>query len=271
MSLRWRDEVRIRFGTAGIALARHARGWRQPAGPERILGGDGEPLSWDRARELLQEELQRDGWGHAAARVVVADHWARYAVLPWSAALADEDEQLAHARLVLRQAYGDDLADWTLRLAQVAPGRPRLACALPTRRIEELRVVLESAQLHLASLQPRIVDAYNRWRLRLPEEGGWFVTVDAGHMVAVRTLGDAWSAVHSLRTGPDWPAELGRLRALERWSSPDAAGSVRVFVDAPPAERDLESAARQGCEWLDLPSVVDRGLSRLGRLRREAA
>lgn len=271
MSLRWRDEVRIRFGTSGITLARHPRGWQRPINRERVRSVEDGPLSWDRARDLLRDELQLDGWGHANAHVVLADPWARYAVLPWSPALTDDDEQLAHGRLVLRQVYGDDLAGWTVRLAQVAPGRSRLVCAVPTRLIDELRDVLDTAQLRLVSLQPRIVDAYNRWRTRLPDAGAWFVTVDAGHMMAVRTLQDAWTEIHSLRAGRDWPAALGRLRALERLANPETSGTPRAFVDVAPAERDLEGGAKQGCEWLDLPSIVDRGLVRLGRLRREVA
>lgn len=271
MSLRWRDEVRIRFGTTGIALARHPRGWRRPVELERTRSVEDGPLTWARARDLLREELQHDGWGHANANVVVADRWARYAVLPWSAALTDEEEQLAHGRLVLRQVYGDDLAGWTVRLSQASPGRSRLVCALPTQLIEELRHVLATVQLRLASLQPGIVDAYNRWRARLPDAGAWFVTVDAGHMVAVRTQQDAWVEIHGLRAGPGWPAELGRLRALERLANPGTPGATRAFVDVPPAERDPEAGAGQGHEWLDLPTVVDRGLTRLGRLRREVA
>ena len=45
-------------------------------------------------------------------RAVVSNLWARYAIVPWSDGLANEDERVAHARILLSEAYGGTGEDW---------------------------------------------------------------------------------------------------------------------------------------------------------------
>ena len=177
--------------------------------------------------------------GVAAARVlrvVLADHWARYAMVPYAASLSGAAERLAHAR---------QRADGHLRRSRqrmdVHAGRRPPGCAaggLHAARelIEELRACWRAHGAQLASLQPQLVVAYNHWRDKLPDGGAWFVSIEQGSLAAARLAHGGWDRVHSVRIGPDWTRELRRLQTFGRLAKPRPRGG-RVYVDAPAALR----------------------------------
>src|SRR5438874_3785343 len=54
--------------------------------------------SWAAALDAFASLLGQPPWTGASTRVVIADHWARYAIVPWVAALNSAEERLAHGR-----------------------------------------------------------------------------------------------------------------------------------------------------------------------------
>ena len=94
-------------------------------------------------------------WQRAAARVVISDHWVRYAMVPYTAALSGEAERKAHARHVLTGIYGDVVSRWSLTLSEGPPGTAQVACALPANLLDELQLVLKRHHTPLQSLQAR--------------------------------------------------------------------------------------------------------------------
>jgi hypothetical protein len=250
VSLPWRDEVAIYLAPHRLALVRRAR-WpraRVLAATELAIpattGGDHGPVL-ARLAEALREPI----WHGAAARVVVADHpWARYAIVPWPGTRLDEVGRLALARFVLGDTYGEAAADWTLALADTPPGTSFVACGMPTSLRGALEDALAPARLTLASLQPRLIVAFNAWRHRLSEDASWFASVDDGSLSAVHLTRGAWDRVHMARLSADWSVELERLLAFARLTR--AAGHPgRLFVHAPDWMR-RGVAAGAGLEWL---------------------
>jgi len=262
----WRDEVGIFVGLQRIVLNRMGRGLRpvclsDRTAPVEVAGVN----DWGPALAVLAAELADPRWQDAGARVVIANHWVRYTIVPWRQELSDDDERLAHGRLILQEVFGDTLAGWTVALGETLTGRPQLACAMPGELRAELERVLQAAKLRTLSLQPQLVASFDRWRHRLPDAGGWLVVIDDGMLAAVRLNGDSWEEVRCVRIGSDWSAELRRLQTFGRLAG-GGLGSSKVLVEAPAWLRRIAADKSEELEWLG-PDESEAGtLEKLARL-----
>src|SRR6516165_1068256 len=181
--------------------------------------------SWNRALEALGTMLAQDPWRASRIRFVLADHWARYAIVPWVAALSSSEERLAHGRQLLGTAYGEAVAGWDVRISEAPPRATRVACAISGELIAGVRNLCLTHGCTLLSLQPQLVASYAAWRHVLPESNAWFVSIEQGSMAAARL------ARHSPEEG-------------------------RVYVEAPHAWREVAAAAAGsadagGLQWLE--------------------
>jgi len=267
----WRDEVGIYLAQRRVCLVRIRRGIR----PTLLHDEDyNEPLAapgWESVLALLEQRLAQGRWSDARARIVVADQWVRYSVVPWSDALSSGAERLAHARELMSGIFGDAMTDWTLSLSEAPPGASRLASAMPSALLESLRELTARHGLKLTSVQPQLIAAYNTWRHVLPDsEAAWFVTVESGSLAALRMCADGIDRVHAVRIGPDWARELKRLQTFGRLASASPSDG-RVYVDLPAALRTLRPEMSADLEWLDEPNPPLTTLHQLEHLRRGAA
>ncbi len=266
MSLLWRDEVGIFLGPRRIVLNRMRRGLRPVCVAEHASTvAAGGYNGWAPALSVLAAELADARWRQANTRIVIANHWVRYAVVPWSKDLSDEAERLAHGRLLLQEIYGDAVDGWTVALGETTFGRSQLACAMPSELQAELQLILDSAGLRMLSLQPHLVVSFNRWRRRMTPAGGWLVQIDEGTLAAVRLDGDSWEEVHCVRIGTDWSAELKRLQTFGRLASGRSEAS-RVLVEAPFWLRQIAADTSESLEWLDPADEVTGTLDRLAQI-----
>jgi hypothetical protein len=254
----WRDEVVAYIAPHRVALARINRGLRPRvvASVESTL--ESNPAANPQAAFARLAELIADSqWQHAAARVVLADAWVRYGIVPAPAVNLDADGQLSHARYVLADHYGDTLSDWSITLTDVPPGRPYVVCATPSPLRSELSDVLAAAQLSLISLQPQLVVSFNAWRTRLPADESWFVSIDEGSLAAVHVVGGEWQRVHTVRLSSDWTVELQRLRAFGRYTE-SQAGAGQLYIDAPVSMRTDGRRALPELGWLEPDARQER-------------
>jgi hypothetical protein len=226
---------------------------------------------WEGAVELLDSRLAEARWTNAVARYVVADHWARYIVVPWSDELSLPQERLVHARELLSAVFGESMSDWTVTLSSAAPGRSCLASALPTELLTALKGTAARRGQKLASIQTQLIVSYNIWRHALPSENSaWFVTVEPGSLAALRVCADGIDRVHAVRIGADWARELNRLKTFGRLASARAADG-RVYVDLPDALHVLRPDTAGDLEWLENKDQPLTTLHRLEALRKVAA
>jgi hypothetical protein len=246
----WRDEIAIYLAPRKLALVRHARGVKpRVVATTELSVLTATPGDIGQVFARLADVLTERTWQGAAARVVVADAWARYGIVPWPSHRLDASGRLAHARFLLGDTYGDAVADWAVTLGDTPPGRSYVACAMPATLRGALEDTLAPARLALASLQPRLIVTFNAWRHRLPADDSWFVSMDEGSLSAVHLSHGAWDRVHMARLSPSWAVELERLRAFGRLTQ--AAGMPgRMFVDAPASMRRA-AAPTDGIEWLE--------------------
>ncbi len=271
MSLSWRNEIGVHLSPSRVLMLRLGRG-RRP----RILAEHEHALTtgsfndWTAPLAVLDEMLSHSEWQHAPTRLVLADSWVRYALVPWAADLGSTVEQLSHARQVLSRLYGSAVSDWTVCISQVPPGHARLCCAMPAEMLSGIREIHARHRVRLLSLQPQLLVSYNNWRSQLPACGAWFVTIGEGSLAAARLGRRAWDRVHSVRIGSDWLRDLKRLQVFGRLASA-APEEAQVYVDAPAAWREVARAATQDLHWLEEDSGGSTTLQQLGRMRRLAA
>ncbi len=269
MSPLWRDEIAVLIAPRRLALTRMRRGLRpQCIADTRRQLEEGAPTDWRPALAALRICLSEAGWQGANVRAVLSNHWARYAIVPWAADVASDDEQLAHARICLGNIYGSIADQWRIGISDSPPGKARVACAMEAALLDELTSLIAACGSRLTSVQPQLVASYNGWRRQLGETSGWFVNIDEGSLAAARLVADGWDRVYSARIGSDWSVELQRLRTFGRLAARDSWNG-RVFVAAPAWLRKLASADDVGIEWLEDSEggePQDEGLSVLKRL-----
>lgn len=255
--------VRLKRGVGPTVSAEHEAA---------VAGGAAAGLteSWTGALAAVDALLLSQQWQGAALRVVLADCWARYAIVPWVGELTLAEEHLAHARQLMLSAYGDALEGWEVRLSERPPGSVRVACSVPGGLLEEVRGICVRHRRKLASLQTQLVMAYENWRHALPSSGAWFVSVGEGTLAAARLGPDGWDRVHTVRIGSDWVRELKRLQVFGRLVSASPEEGA-VYVDAPHAWREVAGNAGKDLHWLEEESGSCDTLRALGRVRRLAA
>jgi hypothetical protein len=264
----WRDEVAIFVAPRRIALARRTRGLKPRLGSATEIAVAGHFGDYGPTLSRLADVLSEPTWQDAAARVIVADPWARYGIVPWSNLHLGNDGQLSHARYVLAESYGEAVSDWSVSLADTPPGRAYVACAMPAGLKGALEETLAGARLRLVSLQPQLIVSFNSWRQQLPADDAWFVSLDEGSLAAVHLSQGAWDRVHMARLSQDWGIELERLRAFGRLSR--GGGTARMLVDAPVCMRTAQPAraASDDFEWLEAVAPDEELKSQLALLQR---
>jgi len=94
----WHDEIGAYLSPHRVCLVRMQRGVRpKPIAEHEQALESAHAGGWSAPLDALEALLTQPDWQGAHLRVVLADHWARYAIVPWAAALSSTGEQLAHA------------------------------------------------------------------------------------------------------------------------------------------------------------------------------
>jgi len=264
----WRDEIGLFVAPSRIVIARMKRGIRPVNVAERnIVVATRETNAWEAALDTLDVCLEDPTWHAANLRLIVADNYARYAIVPWSDDLSDEDERIQHARLCMATTFGYVVSQWTVTVSDAPPGSSQVACAIPTALLDRIRSLTAPHDLTIRSMQPQLIAAFNGWRDKLPRGDAWFVTLDEGSLAAAHFTSAQWDYVRSVRIGTDWEVELNRLQTFGRLARTGAEES-KVYVDAPRWLREKAVGADQGFEWLEDSPAESNAEDRFALLQR---
>jgi hypothetical protein len=167
--------------------------------------------------------------------VVLSNHFVRYAVLPWSDALAGAAEEEAYLRHHFAKIHGERAKSWALRASEGPRGKLRLASAIDTALLGELRSAFpKSGKAKLVSVQPELMSEFNARRAALPQSGAWLVLAEPGRAcVALHTAG-GWRAVQNAKGAWLDLLERERFRAHD---SEQALPDLVLLSGAPPPEQ----------------------------------
>lgn len=198
--LLWRDHLRIGLGPGWLAYARFRRGLRTYLAETGVIefAPSGEVAPWQAAVDALGEALLSWPDGHPDVTVVLSNHFVRYALLPWNAALRREAEWLALARHRLSSVHGAAAENWVIRFAGTQREGPRIAGAMDN---DLLRALEDKVRIRgkLVSVQPQLSVAYNRVLPSLGEDSCWLVIDEPGRLTIALLDGGLWRAVRTRR------------------------------------------------------------------------
>jgi hypothetical protein len=154
--------------------------------------------------DLDARDLQRG----THLEVVVAGDGVRYRVVPWVEALASPSQRQLLAEQVFREAYGDIALSWTVRQHSHRYGVATLACALDAALLDRLAAMAATRGLKLSSVQPSLMDDFNRSLERIEPGWFWFVSIESRWLTVL--LMSPTEPVH-VRRLPSADGDLVRL------------------------------------------------------------
>lgn len=215
----WRDHLRIGLGSRWLGIAGYRRGLRPALDYKEVITfeqGEVESPPWQAAVDALRVALAGMDLRRPAVTVVLSNHFARYAVLPWNAALRSEVEWLALARHRFSSVHGTAAEQWQIRIAPSGRERPRVACAIDAVLLEALKNAV-NGHGSLISAQPYLMAAYNRLQPVIGQSSCWLVIEEPGRLTLALIHDGTWRAIRSRRKDEAWRMTLPRL--LDRESA----------------------------------------------------
>jgi len=232
VSLSWLDRLSLYVHPRRVVLERRAwreaprRHWVDVAPPSA-----GEP-DWQPVLAAVASALAADGRRGGRAGLVVADHFVRYALLPWSDDVVGARARQAVARALLRNTAGERADALELALDRPRFRRPGLAAGIERSFLDSLRGVLRQQRVAISSLQPRLVRELAAGRRKLAGFDGWFVSADAERLTLARLRRGSLVTLRNQRTTREaLSTELVAILAAE--SGGEEGGKLLFCCDAP--------------------------------------
>ena len=246
MSVLSRNELRIVLCPSHAALTaiEHRftrRGIRHEVKRREIVAGEAgnargaAKRRYDKVLMALEAALPAYAQQHAAATLILSNHFARYMLVPWSEDLSGDAERLAYTRHCYREHYGEVANQWELRLSPDRDGTTQLSCAVDRRLLAATRDIFARRGMTIASIQPHLMAAYNRAYPLLQRRTAWLGLVEPGMLFLALLEQGQWSRLRTLRIGADWQEQLPQLLDREACLAGVAEATSEVLLAAPDA------------------------------------
>jgi hypothetical protein len=195
--------------------------------PQRIpveAAGAGEP--WRPALSALDDGLRRLGASRGALRVVLSDHFVRYALVPWSEDLVADRERLGFAQVTMREVYGTGAEDWALCVDQQPAGQASFAAAIDRGLLVALDDLAGKHRLRLRAVEPAFSVRVQRHRRVLKQASFCLVSLEPGRMTLGFRGSQGWEAVRGRRSNGAVGDELASVLRQEAAASGTTANGT---------------------------------------------
>ncbi len=219
-------------------MARVAGRWRPRVIAKQIVQcPDPGSADWQPCVAALLQALADSRWKNADATVIVSNHFVRYALVPWNAALITDDEKLAWVRHHFVEVYGDTAANARYRWSEGGPDEACLASAIDSEFTDRIHRAFAGSALRLRTIQPYLMSVFNRFGRRAPAKALWILVPEPGLVCLAAIARGRWRGITSRRIGEDWPAELRTVldRELAIAGGTDLPATVFAYVPGQPA------------------------------------
>lgn len=147
--------------------------------------------------------------------IVLSNRLVRYACVPNPDEARNASERLMLARHLFASVHGTAAEHWHIALSHSALGKGALASAVDASLIAALRDAIEEKRLHLASLQPYLMAAFNTQRKALSNRAGLFSVAEPGRLCAVAWRDAGWVMVQQAHLESDGSHEEGLLPRMQ--------------------------------------------------------
>jgi hypothetical protein len=242
----WRDQLGVVLYPDHLVLVRVKTGLRRRLQHSEVMptpSPEAEAPAWSAAVEALKPLAASEILGGADVTLVLSSAFVRYVLVPRSAALSSEEEQVAFARHRFGAIHGKEIEDWIIRLSPGHKGQPRLACAIERSLVEALDQAMAPLGARYQSLQPHLAKSLNCWRAEMAKRALWFVVVESGVMSVALVRNGEFTSLRTMRVGGGWIDDLPGVLAREELLNDASDGSNEVLVLGPPDQHVPEAAA----------------------------
>ncbi len=257
------DRLLIALAPDSLALVRLQGVFRPRVSEKRTVACDpafgAEP--WQGAVAALLQIAEGIKNANVNVTVVLSNHFVRYALIPWSAALGNAEEETAFVRYCFAKVHGERSKGWELRSSRAPAGSVRIASAVDSTLVQAIRASFPAgARAKLASVQPYLMSAFNRWRALVKGARAWFLLVEPQRACLAHLENGRWTTVRNSRGGFDDPARWAELLDRERHLVGGSGAADGVYVHAP-RSWTAPSAEAQGWTFKSLTLAPVEGLA----------
>lgn len=230
----WRDLYRVVLHPQRVTVFRVRKARFSKVDPTEIdmeVDAHSVPV-WRNAVDQLRHAVSGIPAGKADVEVVLSNHFARYAVIPWSDALSTPDESEVMVRIRFEELYGTLPEGWEVRLSEAGYGEPGIACAIDSDLMQELDSIFNRGGLRLISVQPFLMAAFNHIRAGMSEKDVLLLLNEPGRLGMVRINKQQWNSVRVVQVGNLQEELPGLLRREDLVNGIDWAGQYcKVSLD----------------------------------------
>jgi len=164
---------------------------------------------------LLAESNTRFERSGLPLSIVLSNQFVRYKVIPALPPFTPPDKALLIATHCFREAYGDIVEDWTIKLNPVADGDTLVACAIDSSLMAALQGLAQQYHCTLKSVQPYLMSGFNMARRHINPSSTCFAQVEDGRITIALIQDGAWQTIAGCGAGRDWEQALTALIARE--------------------------------------------------------
>jgi len=195
--LPWLDRLTLLVHPQRLILERQP--WRGTASRQQVevaLPAAGE-ADWQPALAASGALLKAHGQRGAALRIVIADHFVRYALLPWSEDVLGDRARQMMAQALLKNVLGDKVKELEIALDRPAFGNNGIAAGVDRRLLAGLRDTAKTQRLRLDRLQPHLIVELAARHKQLSD--GWFACIDREWMTLAGLRRGEIGCLHNYR------------------------------------------------------------------------
>jgi hypothetical protein len=142
---------------------------------------DGGGMPWSSALKSLETAVSPLVEIKMDVNVVLSNHFAQYALIPWFDDITDEEE-IAVAVHCFSEMSGTPADTLSIRINPGMAGAASLASAVDTRLLDELDGLLAQMKSGITSIQPHLMVAYNCCSEVLSGRSAWVVLLESGSL-----------------------------------------------------------------------------------------
>lgn len=223
MSLPWLDRLHVVLAPATVVCATRRRGFGRAAAPQRTVlrcGPASEGPPWAPAVDTLREWLAGQPLRGARVRVVLSDHFTRYAMLPWHGSLTGRAEREGLARHLFESRFGEVAQGWSVHVGRCGYGQAALACAVDRALLEAIEAACAMHGLRLSGACSLLAIAADGFAARVGRDAGLLV-LEPGRLSGLSVQQGGCHAVHSMRLGRGawdgaWVARQADMMGMDR-------------------------------------------------------
>lgn len=111
--------------------------------------------------KVLHSTLSQPRWQAKTAKIVLANSFVRYAVLPWNPVIKTDEEKQGYLQHLFVSLYGDVVKSWSKATSPAGFGQSAVASAIPTPLVQIIDEVFASLPIQLVSIEPYLMSVMN--------------------------------------------------------------------------------------------------------------